>query len=128
MTIPPLDLGRTRARIARVLDERWHRVLASSAFILGPEVGELEESFAAFLGAPGCVGVARGWHTERCPRPSGPAEHGGGIDAQLGLHLQGQREIPQQGRGRGRDGRARGAHTWDERKVEHQVEDEGQTG
>ena len=60
MTIPPLDLGRTRERIARQLDERWHRVLASSAFILGPEVGEFEETFAAFLGAPGCVGVANG--------------------------------------------------------------------
>jgi dTDP-4-amino-4,6-dideoxygalactose transaminase len=60
MPVPILDLGRAYRRFARPLEERWRRVLAGSAFVLGPEVGEFEEAFAAFLGAPGCVGVANG--------------------------------------------------------------------
>ncbi|HEX6202189.1 MAG TPA: DegT/DnrJ/EryC1/StrS family aminotransferase [Thermoanaerobaculia bacterium] len=60
MPVPYFDLSRAVRRIAPALDERWRRVLADTAFVLGPEVRELEEGFAAFLGAAGCVGVANG--------------------------------------------------------------------
>lgn len=62
MTVPYLDLGRARDAIAGELAERWRRVLAETAFVLGPEVREFEAGFAAFLGpeAAGCVGVANG--------------------------------------------------------------------
>ncbi|HVT58962.1 MAG TPA: DegT/DnrJ/EryC1/StrS family aminotransferase [Thermoanaerobaculia bacterium] len=60
MTVPYLDLGRSRRRIARELDERWQRVLAESAFVLGPEVREFESAFAAYLAVAECVGVANG--------------------------------------------------------------------
>lgn len=60
MPVPYFDLSRAVRRVAPALDERWRRVLADTAFVLGPEVRELEEGFAAFLGAAGCVGVANG--------------------------------------------------------------------
>ncbi len=60
MNVPILDLGRTRRRIAAQLDERWRRILDQSSFILGPEVRELEEAFAAYLGVEACVGLANG--------------------------------------------------------------------
>ena len=58
--VPYLDLSRARDRIAEELAERWQRVLDNTAFVLGPEVRELEEGFASYLGAAGCVGVANG--------------------------------------------------------------------
>lgn len=60
VSVPILDLRRTHARIAPALTERWQRILETSAFVLGPEVRELEESFARFVGAPSCVAVANG--------------------------------------------------------------------
>ncbi|HEY7213261.1 MAG TPA: DegT/DnrJ/EryC1/StrS family aminotransferase [Thermoanaerobaculia bacterium] len=60
MNVPILDLGRTRRRIAPQLDERWRRILDQSSFILGPEVREFEEAFAAYLGVEACVGLANG--------------------------------------------------------------------
>jgi len=58
--VPYLDLGRARQRIAAPLEERWRRILAASAFVLGPEVRELEQGFAAWLGAEACAAVANG--------------------------------------------------------------------
>lgn len=58
--VPYLDLSRARDRISEELAERWQRVLDSTAFVLGPEVGELEEGFAGYLGAAGCVAVGNG--------------------------------------------------------------------
>jgi dTDP-4-amino-4,6-dideoxygalactose transaminase len=60
LNVPILDLTRAHRRIATELAERWDRTLAKSAFILGPEVKELEAGFASYLGATGCVGVANG--------------------------------------------------------------------
>lgn len=60
MSVPYLDLARSRDRIAPELRRRWQRVLDATAFVLGPEVGEFEEAFAAHLGAAGCVGVGNG--------------------------------------------------------------------
>lgn len=62
MSVPYLDLGRGRDRIATELAARWKKVLAGTAYVLGPEVKEFEAAFARFLGpeAAGCVGVANG--------------------------------------------------------------------
>jgi dTDP-3-amino-3,4,6-trideoxy-alpha-D-glucose transaminase len=60
LPVPYLDLSRSRERIAAELESRWRRILETNAFILGPEVRELEEGFAAFLEVPACVAVANG--------------------------------------------------------------------
>jgi dTDP-4-amino-4,6-dideoxygalactose transaminase len=60
LPVPYLDLSRARARIADCLDARWRRILETNAFILGPEVKELEEGFAAYLEVPACAAVANG--------------------------------------------------------------------
>jgi dTDP-4-amino-4,6-dideoxygalactose transaminase len=60
LAVPYLDLGRARERIAPALEVRWRRVLVETAFVLGPEVKEFEQAFAAYLGVAGCVGVANG--------------------------------------------------------------------
>ncbi len=58
--IPILDLTRARRRFEPELAERWRRTLEQNSYILGPEVKELEKSFAAFLGATAVVGVGNG--------------------------------------------------------------------
>jgi dTDP-4-amino-4,6-dideoxygalactose transaminase len=58
--IPILDLSRARRRIEPELQERWRKTLEANSFILGPEVKELEASFAQFLDARAVVGVANG--------------------------------------------------------------------
>ena len=60
LQVPYLDLGRARRRIAAPLEQRWRRILEANAYVLGPEVRELERQFAAFLGVEACVGVANG--------------------------------------------------------------------
>jgi dTDP-4-amino-4,6-dideoxygalactose transaminase len=59
-TVPYIDLTRARARIAQDLENRWERILATSAYVLGPEVQEFEAQYAHYLGVAGCVGVANG--------------------------------------------------------------------
>jgi len=58
--VPYLDLTRARLRIAAELAERWNKILDQNAFILGPEVRELEAAFSAYLGVPATVGLANG--------------------------------------------------------------------
>jgi dTDP-4-amino-4,6-dideoxygalactose transaminase len=60
LQVPYLDLGRARRRIAAPLEQRWQRILETSAFVLGPEVREFERRFADFLAVAGCAGVANG--------------------------------------------------------------------
>lgn len=60
LKVPVLTLDRARERIAREVEERWRRVLATTSYVLGPEVAAFEEAFARFLGAAGCVGVGNG--------------------------------------------------------------------
>ncbi|MEO8275929.1 MAG: DegT/DnrJ/EryC1/StrS family aminotransferase [Thermoanaerobaculia bacterium] len=59
-TIPILDLTRARRRIDAALAERWKKVMDGNSYIQGPEVKELEASFARFLDARAVVGVANG--------------------------------------------------------------------
>ena len=58
--IPLVDLKAQYAAIRAEVDGAIQRVLDSTAFILGPQVREFEEAFAAACGAAHCVGVSSG--------------------------------------------------------------------
>ena len=58
--IPFIDLAAQQARIRDSLDAAFDRVLAHGQYILGPEVGALEERLAAFVGVPHCITCANG--------------------------------------------------------------------
>lgn len=55
-----IDLSAQQDRIRASLDAAIVRVLAHGQYILGPEVGELEERLAAYSGASSCITVANG--------------------------------------------------------------------
>jgi dTDP-4-amino-4,6-dideoxygalactose transaminase len=55
-----LDLKAQQRRIEPALRARLDSVLAHCAFVLGPEVGELETRLAAYAGAAHCVTVSSG--------------------------------------------------------------------
>src|SRR5690554_1253039 len=55
-----IDLAAQQARIKEKIDANIQKVLAHGQYILGPEVAELEEKLAAFVGAKHCISVANG--------------------------------------------------------------------
>ncbi|MGB3290157.1 MAG: DegT/DnrJ/EryC1/StrS family aminotransferase [Burkholderiaceae bacterium] len=55
-----VDLKTQQARIKTQIDTNIARVLAHGKFILGPEVAELEERLAAYIGAKHCISCANG--------------------------------------------------------------------
>ena len=55
-----VDLKAQYRHIAARIDERIRRVLDHQRFILGPEVGELEQRLAARVGAKHCISCASG--------------------------------------------------------------------
>lgn len=55
-----IDLAAQQARIKEKIDTNIQKVLAHGQYILGPEVAELEEKLAAFVGARYCISVANG--------------------------------------------------------------------
>ncbi|MBT8764695.1 DegT/DnrJ/EryC1/StrS family aminotransferase [Metapseudomonas boanensis] len=55
-----IDLKAQQARIKDKIDAGIQRVLAHGQYILGPEVAELEERLAAFVGAKHCISCANG--------------------------------------------------------------------
>lgn len=55
-----IDLKTQQARIKDKIDAGIQRVLAHGQYILGPEVAELEEKLAAFVGAKCCITCANG--------------------------------------------------------------------
>lgn len=55
-----IDLKAQQALIKEKIDAGIQRVLAHGQYILGPEVSELEEKLAAFVGAKHCISVANG--------------------------------------------------------------------
>lgn len=58
--IPLVDLKAQYATLRPEIDRALQGVLDSTAFIMGPEVRRFEEAFAAWCGAPLCVGVSSG--------------------------------------------------------------------
>ena len=58
--IPFVNLAAQQERIKESLDRRMADVLAHGKFILGPEVGELEERLAAYVGVKHCITCASG--------------------------------------------------------------------
>jgi UDP-2-acetamido-2-deoxy-ribo-hexuluronate aminotransferase len=55
-----IDLAAQQKRIRRQLEERIKKVLDHGQYVLGPEIRELEEKLAAFVGMPHAVSVASG--------------------------------------------------------------------
>lgn len=55
-----IDLKAQQARIKDKIDTGIQRVLEHGQYILGPEVAELEEKLACFVGARHCITVANG--------------------------------------------------------------------
>lgn len=55
-----IDLSRQYQRIEQRIDQRIKQVLQHTQFILGPEVKELEELLAQFVGVNHCITVASG--------------------------------------------------------------------
>lgn len=58
--IPMVDLRRQYEGIKRDIDAAVRGVLDNTQFILGPNVGELEQEIAAYEGVPNAIGVASG--------------------------------------------------------------------
>ncbi len=58
--VPLVDLSRQHHQIRDEVRGGWDRVLARTAFVLGPEVAEFETAFASFSGVGHCIGVANG--------------------------------------------------------------------
>ena len=58
--IPFIDLKAQQERIAASLDQRMRAVLDHGKYILGPEVAELEERLAEFVGVGHCITCANG--------------------------------------------------------------------
>jgi UDP-2-acetamido-2-deoxy-ribo-hexuluronate aminotransferase len=55
-----IDLKEQYRRYKAETDERIQRVLAQAHFILGPEIAELEEALAKYVGVKHCITVASG--------------------------------------------------------------------
>jgi UDP-2-acetamido-2-deoxy-ribo-hexuluronate aminotransferase len=55
-----IDLKSQYRALKREIDERIQRVLDHGQYILGPEIGELEQKLAADVGARHCISVASG--------------------------------------------------------------------
>ena len=58
--IPFVDLAAQQERMKESLDRRMAAVLAHGQYILGPEVGELEEKLAEYVGVKHCIACANG--------------------------------------------------------------------
>jgi len=58
--IPLVDLKAQHAEVAEEIAAGFARVIAGTAFILGPAVGEFEAAFARLCGVPHCLGVGNG--------------------------------------------------------------------
>ena len=60
MPLPFVDLKRQYEDLKPAIDERIHKVLEHGRYILGPEVGELEEALAKLAGTDFAIGCASG--------------------------------------------------------------------
>ena len=60
MKVPFLDLKRAYEALAGETDRAMREVAASGAYVLGPNVTELEQAVAGYLGTKYAVGVGSG--------------------------------------------------------------------
>jgi dTDP-4-amino-4,6-dideoxygalactose transaminase len=60
VSVPFLDLRPVHDALGEEIEAAIRRVMASSHFVLGPEVEAFEREFAGFCGARHCVGVGNG--------------------------------------------------------------------
>jgi len=60
VSIPFIDLQAQRRRLGKRIDDAILRVVNHGAYIMGPEVQELETKLAQFCGARHCIGCANG--------------------------------------------------------------------
>ena len=60
MTLPFIDLKAQYAALKTTIDARIQRVLDHGQYIMGPEVKELEEALAKYVGVKHCITVASG--------------------------------------------------------------------
>jgi dTDP-4-amino-4,6-dideoxygalactose transaminase len=58
--VPMLDLATQSAQISAAVRSGFDRVIATSAYIQGPDVGEFEREFADYCGAAHAIGVGNG--------------------------------------------------------------------
>ena len=58
--IPLVDLGLQHAQVAEQVQRGFAAVLASGAYIGGPDVAAFEQEYAALIGIRHCIGVANG--------------------------------------------------------------------
>ena len=58
--IPFIDLKTQQQKIRQSIDERIAKVLDHGQYIMGPEVQELEEKLAAYVGVKHCISMANG--------------------------------------------------------------------
>ncbi|VXA99696.1 Pleiotropic regulatory protein [Arthrobacter sp. 9AX] len=58
--VPLVDLSHQQKQINDVIREGFDRVIAESSFIMGPQVDEFEEAWAAYCGVPFAMGVGNG--------------------------------------------------------------------
>ncbi|MGF1664202.1 MAG: DegT/DnrJ/EryC1/StrS family aminotransferase [Kineosporiaceae bacterium] len=58
--VPFVDLGLQHRRVAAEVARRLDEVMSATSFVLGPQVTEFEERFAAYCGVRHCVGVGNG--------------------------------------------------------------------
>lgn len=58
--IPFIDLKAQQERIKDDLNQRIKKVLDHGQYIMGPEVAELEEKLATYVGVKHCIGVSNG--------------------------------------------------------------------
>lgn len=61
--IPFIDLQAQYAALKPIIQERINRVLNHGQYIMGPEVGELEERLAAYVGVKHCIAASSGTDT-----------------------------------------------------------------
>jgi dTDP-4-amino-4,6-dideoxygalactose transaminase len=59
-SIPLVDLSAQHAAVVDEVAAGWSEVLATTAFIGGPQVASFEAEYAEFIGTAHCVGVANG--------------------------------------------------------------------
>lgn len=77
--IPFIDLQAQRARIAARIDAAIAKVLAHGAFVMGPEVAELERKLAAHCGAKHVLGCSSGTDALLIPLMAKNIGHGDAV-------------------------------------------------